>query len=163
MADDFSEWASDAPLRTPDGFSEAVTAAGVAASALERNEMLSYASRTFVGVHEPLQRRILDGYQSAKRLQLLGMAGYVVVALVALGIVLTLPLEMAADLRAIVWAAIAALAFIVFIPMWILLCNHVFVPDWNTYATWYRRRDRKGLGFADLYEALGMTYPLARG
>ncbi|WP_143803149.1 hypothetical protein [Olsenella sp. An270] len=163
MADDFSEWASDAPLRTPDGFSEVVTAAGVAVSAIERNEMLSYASKTFVGVHEPLQRRILDGYQSAKRLQLLGMVGYVVVALVALGIVLALPLEMAADLRATVWAAIAALAFIVFIPVWVLLCNHVLVPDWNTYATWYRRRDRKGLGFADLYEALGMTYPLARG
>ena len=162
MADDFSEWASDAPLRTPDGFSEVVTAAGVAVSAIERNEMLAYASRTFVGVHEPLLRRILAGYQSAKRLQLLGMAGYVVAALVVLGIVLALPLEMAADLRATVWAAIAALAFIVFIPMWILLCNHVFVPDWNTYATWYRRRDRKGLGFADLYKSLGMNYPLAR-
>ena len=99
MADDFSEWASDAPLRTPDGFSEVVTAAGVAVSAIERNEMLAYASRTFVGVHEPLLRRILAGYQSAKRLQLLGMAGYVVAALVVLAVVLALPLQMEAELR----------------------------------------------------------------
>ena len=171
MADDFSEWASDAPLRTPDGFSEVATAAGVAVSAIERNEMLSYASKTFVGVHEPLQRRILDGYQSArilagyqsaKRLQLLGMAGYVVAALVVLAVVLALPLQMEAELKAIAWAGVAAPAFIAFIPAWILLCNHVLVPDWNTYATWYRRRDHKGLGFADLYKSLGMNYPLAR-
>lgn len=162
MADDFSEWASDAPLRTPDGFSEIVTAAGVAVSAIERNEMLAYASRTFVGAHEPLLRRILAGYQSAKRLQLLGMAGYVVAALVVLAVVLALPLQMEAELKAIAWAGVAALAFMAFIPAWILLCNHVLVPDWNTYATWCRRRDRKGLGFADLYKSLGMNYPPAR-
>ncbi len=40
MDHDFYEWASEAPMRTPDGFSEAATAAGVAASVAERNEML---------------------------------------------------------------------------------------------------------------------------
>ena len=143
--------------------SEAVTAAGVAASVNERVEMLAYASHAFVGVHEPLQGRILVGYRSAKRLQLLGMAGYAAVALVVLVIVLALPLQMKADLRAAAWAMFAALAFIVFIPAWITLCNLVLAPDWNTYATWYRRRDRKGLGFADLYESLGMDNPLPRG
>lgn len=54
MDHDFYEWASDAPLRAPDGFSEAATAAGVAASAAERNEMLAYALRTFSRGHAQL-------------------------------------------------------------------------------------------------------------
>ena len=91
------------------------------------------------------------------------MVAYAVVAMLALVVLLALPLSMDTELRIIMWLAVAGLLFIPFIPLWILLCNHVFVPDWNTYATWYRRRDRKGLGFADLYESLGMTYPLAHG
>ena len=51
MDHDFYEWASDAQLRAPDGFSEMATAAGVAALAAERNEMLAYALRTFSHGH----------------------------------------------------------------------------------------------------------------
>ena len=131
MDHDFYEWASDAPLRAPDGFSEAATAAGVAASVAERNEMMAFALRTFSRGHGQLLDRIVSGYEKAKKL----------------------------ELRVILWLSIAGLLFIPFIPLWILLCNHVLAPDWNTYATWYRRRDRKGLGFEDLYRAMGMTRP----
>ncbi len=54
MDNDFYERAADAPLRAPDGFSEMATAAGVAASVAERNEMLAYALRTFSRGHEQL-------------------------------------------------------------------------------------------------------------
>ena len=157
MDHDFYEWASEAPMRTPDGFSEAATAAGVAASVAERNEMLAYALKTFGRGHAQLLGRILAGYEKAKRLQIRGMIAYAVVAALALAVVLALPLSMDTELRVIVWLSFAGLLFIPFIPLWILLCNHVLAPDWNTYATWYRRRDRKGLGFEDLYRAMGMT------
>ena len=157
MDHDFYEWASEAPMRTPDGFSEAATAAGVAASVAERNEMLAYALQTFGRGHAQLLERILSGYEKAKRLQIRGMIAYAVVAALALAVVLALPLSMDAELRVIVWLSFAGLLFIPFIPLWILLCNHVLAPDWNTYATWYRRRDCKGLGFEDLYRAMGMT------
>ena len=159
MDHDFYEWASDAPLRAPDGFSEAATAAGVAASAAERNEMMAFALRTFSRGHGRLLDRIVSGYEKAKKLQLRGMIAYAAVAVVALVIMLVLPLSMDVELRVILWLSIAGLLFIPFIPLWILLCNHVLAPDWNTYATWYRRRDRKGLGFEDLYRAMGMTRP----
>lgn len=159
MDHDFYEWASDAPLRAPDGFSEAATAAGVAASVAERNEMMAFALRTFSRGHGQLLDRIVSGYEKAKKLQLRGMIAYAVVAVVALVIMLVLPLSMDVELRVILWLSIAGLLFIPFIPLWILLCNHVLAPDWNTYATWYRRRDRKGLGFEDLYRAMGMTRP----
>ena len=157
MDHDFYEWASEAPVRTPDGFSEAATAAGVAASGAERNEILAYALQTFGRGHAQLLGRILSGYEKAKKLQIRGMIAYAVVAALALAVVLALPLSMDAELRVIVWLSFAGLLFIPFIPLWILLCNHVLAPDWNTYATWYRRRDRKGLGFEDLYRAMGMT------
>ena len=159
MDHDFYEWASDAPLRAPDGFSEAATAAGVAASVAERNEMMAFALRTFSRGHGQLLDRIVSGYEKAKKLQLRGMIAYAVVAVVALVIMLVLPLSMDVELRVILWLSIAGLLFIPFIPLWILLCNHVLAPDWNTYATWYRRRDRKGLGFEDLYRAMGVTRP----
>lgn len=159
MDHDFYEWASDAPLRAPDGFSETATAAGVAASAAERNEMLAYALQTFSRGHAQLLGRILSGYEKAKKLQLRGMIGYAAAAALALVILLALPLSMDMELRVLVWLSFAGLLFIPFIPLWILLCNHVLAPDWNTYATWYRRRDRKGLGFEDLYRAMGMTRP----
>ncbi len=159
MDHDFYEWASDAELRTPDGFSEMATAAGVAASAAERNEMLAYALRTFSHGHAQLLGRILSGYEKAKRLQIRGMIAYAVIAVLALVAILALPLPMDTELRVIVWLSFAGLLFIPFIPLWILLCNHVLAPDWNTYATWYRRRDRKGLGFEDLYRVMGMTRP----
>lgn len=157
MDHDFYEWASEAPMRTPDGFSEAATAAGVAASVAERNEMLAYALQAFGRGHTQLLGRILSGYEKAKRLQIRGMIAYAMVAVLALVVVLALPLSMDTELRVIVWLSFAGLLFIPFIPLWILLCNHVLAPDWNTYATWYRRRDRKGLGFEDLYRAMGMT------
>lgn len=157
MDHDFYEWASDAHLRAPDGFSEAATAAGVAASAAERNEMLAYAVQTFSRGHVQLLDRILSGYEKAKRLQIRGMIAYAAVAVLALAVFLVLPLSMDAELRVIVWLSFAGLLFIPFIPLWILLCNHVLAPDWNTYATWYRPRDRKGLGFEDLYRAMGVT------
>ena len=157
MGHDFYEWGSEAPMRTPDGFSEAATAAGVAASVAERNEILAYALQTFGRGHAQLLGRILSGYEKAKRLQIRGMIAYAVVAALALAVVLALPLSMDAELRVIVWLSFAGLLFIPFIPLWILLCNHVLATDWNTYATWYRRRDRKGLGFEDLYRAMGMT------
>ena len=156
MDNGFYERAADAPLRAPDGFSEAATAAGVAASVAERNEMLAYALRTFSQGHEQLLERIVSGYEKAKRLQIRGMAAYAVVTVLALVVVLVLPLSMDAYLRVIAWLGFAGVLFIPFIPLWILLCNHVLAPDWNTYATWYRRRDRKGLGFEDLYRAMGM-------
>lgn len=159
MDHDFYEWASDAPLRAPDGFSEAAAAAGVAASVAERNEMMAFALRTFSRGHGQLLDRIVSGYEKAKKLQLRGMIAYAVVAVVALVIMLVLPLSMDVELRVILWLSIAGLLFIPFIPLWILLCNHVLAPDWNTYATWYRRRDRKGLGFEDLYRAMGVTRP----
>lgn len=159
MDHDFYEWASDAQLRAPDGFSEAATAAGVAASAAERNEMLAYALQTFSRGHAQLLGRILSGYEKAKKLQLRGMIAYAVVAMLALVVLLVLPLSMDTELRVIIWLAVAGLLFIPFIPLWILLCNHVLAPDWNTYATWYRRRDRKELGFEDLYRAMGITRP----
>lgn len=159
MDHDFYEWASDAHLRAPDGFSEMATAAGVSASVAERNEMLAYALRTFSRGHAQLLARILSGYERARKLQVRGMAAYAAVAVLALVVVLALPLPMEADLRVIAWLAIAGLLFIPFIPLWILLCNHVLAPDWNTYATWYRRRDRKGLGFKDLYRSMGVTRP----
>ena len=157
MDHDFYEWASDAHLRVPDGFSEAATAAGVAASAAERNEMLAYAVQTFSRGRAQLLDRILTGYEKAKRLQIRGMIAYAAVAVLALVVFLVLPLSMDAEVRVIVWLSFAGLLFIPFIPLWILLCNHVLAPDWNTYATWYRRRDRKGLGFEDLYRAMGVT------
>ena len=157
--DDFYEWVSDAPLRAPDGFSETATAAGVAASAAERNEMLAYALQTFSRGHAQLLGRILSGYEKAKKLQIRGMIGYAAAAALALVILLALPLSMDMELRVLVWLSFAGLLFIPFIPLWILLCNHVLAPDWNTYATWYRRRDRKGLSFEDLYRAMGMTRP----
>ena len=157
MDHDFYEWASDAHLRVPDGFSEAATAAGVAASAAERNEMLAYALQTFSRGRAQLLDRILTGYEKAKRLQIRGMIAYAAVAVLALVVFLVLPLSMDAEVRVIVWLSFAGLLFIPFIPLWILLCNHVLAPDWNTYATWYRRRDRKGLGFEDLYRAMGVT------
>ena len=157
MDHDFYEWASDAHLRVPDGFSEAATAAGVAASAAERNEMLAYAAQAFSRSHTQLLDRILTGYEKAKRLQIRGMIAYAAVAVLALVVFLVLPLSMDAELRVIVWLSFAGLLFIPFIPLWILLRNHVLAPDWNTYATWYRRRDRKGLGFEDLYRAMGVT------
>lgn len=157
MDHDFYEWASDAHLRVPDGFSEAATAAGVAASAAERNEMLAYAVQTFSRGHAQLLDRILTGYEKAKMLQIRGMIAYAAVAVLALVVFLVLPLSMDAELRVIVWLSFAGLLFIPFIPLGILLCNHVLAPDWNTYATWYRRRDRKGLGFEDLYRAMGVT------
>lgn len=159
MDHDFYEWASDAPLRAPDGFSEAATAAGVAASVAERNEMMAFALCTFSRGHGQLLGRIVSGYEKAKKLQLRGMIAYAAVAVVALVIMLVLPLSMDVELRVILWLSIAGLLFIPFIPLWILLCNHVLASDWNTYATWYRRRDRKGLGFEDLYRAMGMTRP----
>lgn len=157
MDNDFYDWAADAPLCTPDGFSEAATAAGVAASVAERNDMLAYAFRVFSRGHEQLFERIISGYEQAKKLQLRGMIAYAAVAVLALVVVLALPLSMDADLRVIAWLGFAGVLFIPFIPLWILLCNHILAPDWNTYATWYRRRDRKGLGFEDLYHAMGMT------
>ena len=157
MDHDFYEWASEAPMRTPDGFSEAATAAGVAASVAERNEMLAYALQAFGRGHAQLLGRILSGYEKAKRLQIRGMIAYAMVAALALAVVLALPLSMDTELRVIVWLSFAGLLFIPFIPLWILLCNHVLAPDWNTYATWYRRRDRKGLGFEGLCRAMGMT------
>ena len=156
MDNDFCEWSADVPLRTPDGFSEAATAVGVAASVAERNEMLAYACRTFGHGHGQLLERILSGYQKARKLQLRGMIGYAAVAVLALAVVLVLPLSMETDLRVTVWLSFAGVLFIPFVPVWILLCNHVLAPDWNTYASWYRRRDRKGFGFADLYRAMGM-------
>ena len=159
MDHDFYEWASDAPLRAPDGFSEAATAAGVAASVAERNEMMAFALRTFSCGHGQLLDRIVSGYEKAKKLQLRGMIAYAAVAVVALVIMLVLPLSMDVELRVILWLSIAGLLFIPYIPLWILLCNHVLAPDWNTYATWYHRRDRKGLGFEDLYRAMGVTRP----
>ena len=87
------------------------------------------------------------------------MIGYAAAAALALVILLALPLSMDMELRVLVWLSFAGLLFIPFIPLWILLCKHVLAPDWNTYATWYRRRDRKGLGFEDLYRAMGMTRP----
>ena len=156
---DFYEWASDAPLRAPDGFSEAAAAAGVTASVAERNEMLAYALQAFRRGHAQLLGRILSGYERAKRLQVRGMIAYAVIAVLALVVVLALPLPMDAELRVIVWLSFAGLLFIPFIPLWILLCNHVLAPDWNAYATWYRRRDRKGLGFEDLYRAMGVPRP----
>lgn len=159
MDHDFYEWASDAELRAPDGFSEMATAVGVAASAAERNEMLAYALRTFSHGHAQLLGRILSGYEKAKRLQIRGMIAYAVIAVLALVAILALPLPMDTELRVIVWLSFAGLLFIPFIPLWILLCNHVLAPDWNTYATWYRRRDRRGLGFEDLYRAMGATRP----
>ena len=69
MDNDFCEWSADAPLRTPDGFSEAATAVGVAASVAERNEMLAYACRTFGHGHGQLLERILSGYQKARKLR----------------------------------------------------------------------------------------------
>lgn len=74
MDHDFYEWASDAHLRAPDGFSEMATAAGVSASVAERNEMLAYALRTFSRGHAQLLARILSGYERARRLQVRGMA-----------------------------------------------------------------------------------------
>lgn len=159
MDNDFYERAADAPLRAPDGFSEAATAAGVAASVAERNEMLAYALRTFSRSHEQLFERIISGYERAKKLQLRGMIAYVVAAMLALVVLLVLPLPMDAGLKVTVWLCFAGTLFIPFIPLWILLCNHVLAPDWNTYATWYRRRDRKGLGFEDLYRAIDITRP----
>ena len=76
MDHDFYEWASDAHLRAPDGFSEMATAAGVSASVAERNEMLAYALRTFSRGHAQLLARILSGYESARKLQVRGMAAY---------------------------------------------------------------------------------------
>ena len=90
MDHDFYEWASDAPLRAPDGFSEAATAAGVAASVAERNEMMAFALRTFSRGHGRLLDRIVSGYEKAKKLQLRGMIAYAVVAVVALVIMLVL-------------------------------------------------------------------------
>ena len=159
MDHDFYEWASEAPMRTPDGFSEAATAAGVAASVAERNEMLAYALQAFGRGHAQLLGRILSGYEKAKRLQIRGMIAYAVIAVLALVAILALPLPMNTELRVIVWLSFAGLLFIPFIPLWILLCNHVLAPDWNTYATWCRRRDHKGLGFEDLYRVMGMTRP----
>lgn len=104
-----------------------------------------------------MSRIVLSGYEKAKRLQIRGMIAYAAVAVLALAVFLVLPLSMDAELRDIVWLSFAGLLFIPFIPLWILLCNHVLAPDWNTYATWYRRRDRKGLGFEDLYRAMGVT------
>lgn len=84
MDHDFFEWASDAHLRTPDGFSEMATAAGVSASVAERNEMLAYALRTFSRGHAQLLARILSGYERARKLQVRGMAAYAAVAVLAL-------------------------------------------------------------------------------
>ena len=84
MDNDFYERAADAPLRAPDGFSEMVTAAGVAASVAERNEMLAYALRTLSRGHEQLLERIVSGYDKAKRLQIRGMAAYAAIAVLAL-------------------------------------------------------------------------------
>ncbi len=162
MDNDFYERAADAPLRAPDGFSEMVTAAGVAASVAERNEMLAYALRTLSRGHEQLLERIVSGYDKAKRLQIRGMAAYAAIAVLALVVILVLPFSMDASLKVTVWLGFAGVLFVPFIPLWILLCNHVFAPDWNTYATWYRCRDRKGLGFEDLYRAMDMTRPQNR-
>ena len=128
MDHDFYEWASDAPLRAPDGFSETATAAGVAASAAERNEMLAYALQTFSRGHAQLLGRILSGYEKAKKLQIRGMIGYAAAAALALVILLALPLSMDMELRVLVWLSFAGLLFIPFIPLWILLCNHVLAP-----------------------------------
>lgn len=157
MEHDFYERASDAPLRAPNGFSEMAAAAGVAASVAERNEMMAYALETFSRGHDQLLGRIVSGYEKAKKLQLRGMIAYAAAALSALVAILVLPLSMDMELRIIVWLSFAGLIFIPFIPLWILMCNHVLAPDWNTYATWYRRRDRRGLGFEDLYRAMGVT------
>ena len=136
---------------------------GVAASVAERNEMLAYAlSEPFRARWAPPPAclgRILSGYEKAKRLQIRGMIAYAVVAVLALVVVLSLPLSMDMELRVLVWLSFAGLLFIPFIPLWILLCNHLLAPDWNAYATWYRRRDRKGLGFEDLYRAMGVPRP----
>ena len=111
MDHDFYEWASDAHLRAPDGFSEMATAAGVSASVAERNEMLAYALRTFSRGHAQLLARILSGYERARKLQVRGMAAYAAVAVLALVVVLALPLPMEADLRVIAWLSFAGLLF----------------------------------------------------
>ena len=74
---------SDAPLRTPEGFSEMATALGVASAAGKRKEMLDYAFNFFPEHHSSLLNRILKGYQRAKKMQLGGMVVYAAVALVA--------------------------------------------------------------------------------